>query len=186
VDVQAPVEVGWEDLVVELIPRVELRPSSHDVDSCLMNLGWLRNTFLDREELRRQNMSERKIILAINAGSSSLKITLFSAKAAPSQSLEKIAAAQVSGFTDPPAKEKYSRGSYSTRNELPNITSHDDAFQHILDSFISDKDLKEVQSRDDITYACHRVVHGGDYAADHFIDKHTYHKIEELEDLAPL
>jgi acetate kinase len=69
---------------------------------------------------------------------------------------------------------------------LPNITSHNDAFQHILDSFINDKDLKEVRSKDDITYACHRVVHGGNYTADHFIDTDTYHKIEELKDLAPL
>lgn len=133
-----------------------------------------------------RDMSAPKIILAINAGSSSLKITLFSAKGPPSPSLEKIAAAQVSGFADPPAIEKYSRGTYSTKNELPNIKSHNDAFQYILESFIDDKDLKEVQSKDDITYACHRVVHGGDYVTDHFIDQHTYHKIEELEDLAPL
>jgi acetate kinase len=131
-------------------------------------------------------MSEPKIILAINAGSSSLKVTLFSAKGSASPSLDKIAAAQVSGFTDPPAKEQYLRGPYSTKNELPNVKSHHDAFQHILERFINDKDLTEVQNKDDITYACHRVVHGGDYATDHFVDQHTYHKIEELEDLAPL
>lgn len=185
VDVKKLVEVDWEDLLEELIARVELEPSSHDADSCLMGLEWLRNTILDREEHSRQKMSS-KIILAINAGSSSLKITLFSAQSSPSPCLEKIAAAEVSGFTDPPAKEKYRRGSYSSKNELPDIKSHDDAFQHILNTFINDKDLTEVQSKDDITYACHRVVHGGDYTTDHFINTHTYHKIEELEDLAPL
>ena len=130
-------------------------------------------------------MSKPTTILSINAGSSSLKITLFSLKRS-SSSLEKIAAAEISGFTDPPAKEKYTRGSYKTKNEWPDIKSHNDAFQHILDAFFSDKDLKEVTSKDDITYACHRVVHGGDYATNQFINEETYHKIEELEDLAPL
>lgn len=130
-------------------------------------------------------MSNPKIILSINAGSSSLKITLFAVDSS-SSSLEKIAAAEVSGFTDPPAKEKYSRGSYSRKNEWPNIKSHNDAFQHILDAFLNDKELRELSSKDDITYACHRVVHGGDYASDQVINEDTYHKIEELEDLAPL
>jgi acetate kinase len=130
-------------------------------------------------------MSKPKTILAINAGSSSLKVSLFNVDSL-SSSLEKIAAAAVSGFTDPPAKEKYTRGSYSTKNEWPDINSHNDAFQHILDAFFSDKELKEVNSKEDITYACHRIVHGGDYATDQFINAETYHKIEELEDLAPL
>ena len=129
-------------------------------------------------------MSKPEIILSINAGSSSLKITLFRVK---DKSLELIAAADVSGFTAPPAKEKYSRGSYKHTNELSkSIQSHNDAFQHILDSFLNDKDLKEVNNRDDITYACHRAVHGGDYTTDQLIDTDTYHKIEGLEDLAPL
>ena len=129
-------------------------------------------------------MANPEVILSINAGSSSLKITLFSVK---DKSLEKIAAADVSGFTAPPAKEKYSRGSYKHTTELPkSIQSHNDAFQHILDSFLNDKDLKEVSSKDDITYACHRVVHGGNYTRDQLIDTETYHKIEGLEDLAPL
>jgi acetate kinase len=132
-------------------------------------------------------MSKRNTILSINAGSSSLKITLFSVKEDASSSyLEKIAGSEVSGITDPPAKQKYTRGSYTTKNELPDITSHNDAFQHILNTFLSDKDLKEVNSKEDITYACHRVVHGGDFATDQFINEDTYHKIEQLEDLAPL
>jgi acetate kinase len=132
-------------------------------------------------------MSKPKIILSINAGSSSLKTTLFSVKEDASSSyLEKIATAEVSGFTDPPAKQKYTRGSHTIKNELPDIRSHNDAFQHILNAFLSDKDLKEVNSKNDIAYACHRVVHGGDFATDQLINKDTYHKIEQLEDLAPL
>jgi len=142
---------------------------------------------LDRDNHSSFSMSKPKIILSINAGSSSLKITLFSVKEDASSSyLEKIAAAEVSGFTDPPAKQKYTRGSFTIKNEWPDIRSHNDAFQHILNAFLSDKDLKEVNSKDDITYACHRVVHGGDFATDQFINEDTYHKIEQLEDLAPL
>ena len=132
-------------------------------------------------------MSKPNIILSINAGSSSLKITLFGTKEDASSSyLEKIAGSDISGFTDPPAKQKYTRGTYTTKNELPDIRSHNDAFQHILNTFLTDKDLKEVNSKEDITYACHRVVHGGDFATDQFINEDTYHKIEQLEDLAPL
>ena len=137
-------------------------------------------------------MSRPRIILAINAGSSSLKITLFKvdnsldADIGASSEPERIAAAEISGFTDPPAKQRYARGSYSTKNELPGIKSHSDAFQHILNAFLGDKDLKEVNSKEEISHACHRVVHGGDYASDQFINEDTYHRIEELEDLAPL
>jgi hypothetical protein len=151
VDVQELLEADWEELIEELIAAVELHPDSHDQDACLMDLEWLRDTCLDREKQSRYNMSKPKTILSINAGSSSLKITLFSVK-----------------------------------NESPDIKSHNDAFQHILDGFLNDKDLKDVTSKDDITYACHRVVHGGDYATDQLINEQTYHKIEELEDLAPL
>jgi hypothetical protein len=185
VDVQELLEADWEELIEEMIAAVELHPDSHDQDACLMDLEWLRDTCLDREKQSRYNMSKPKTILSINAGSSSLKITLFSVDNS-SSSLEKIAAAEISGFTDPPAKEKYTRGTYSIKNESPDIKSHNDAFQHILDGFLNDKDLKDVTSKDDITYACHRVVHGGDYATDQLINEQTYHKIEELEDLAPL
>jgi len=142
---------------------------------------------LDREKHSSFSMSKPNIILSINAGSSSLKTTLFGVKGDASSSyLEKIAAAELSGFTDPPAKQKYTRGSYTTKDELPDIRSHNDAFQHILNTFLSDKDLKEVKNKEDITYACHRVVHGGDFASDQFINDDTYHKLEQLEDLAPL
>jgi acetate kinase len=150
-----------------------------------MSLDRLRDTILIREKQSHYNMSRPEIILSINAGSSSLKITLFRVKDS-SSSLEQIAAAEVSGFTDPPAEEKYTRGSYSTKNKWPNIKSHNDAFQHILDGFLNDKDLREVRNKNDITHACHRVVHGGDYTTDQFINEDTYHKIKELEDLAPL
>lgn len=75
VDVKALLEADWEELLEEMIARVELEPSSYAADNCLMGLEWLRDTILDKEEQRRSNMA--RTILSVNAGSSSLKITLF-------------------------------------------------------------------------------------------------------------
>ena len=129
-------------------------------------------------------MGGSKIILAVNAGSSSLKTTLFEAES--QTKLRAIASAEVSGFTSPPAKEKYTVGEKKTSRELSGIESHDAAFDHILKTLLEDDAVPEVKSKDDIDFVCHRVVHGGDYAEDQLINKETYHKIEDLEDLAPL
>src|SRR5256885_10810778 len=118
----------------ELIAHIELGASQSRTEM----LAWRGMKFVCtrpawRDRYSSFSMSKPNIILSINAGSSSLKITLFSVKEDASSSyLEKIAAAEVSGFTDPPAKEKYTRGSYTTKNEWPDIKSHNDAFQHIL------------------------------------------------------
>src|SRR5437868_13031174 len=102
--------------------------------------AWRASNCLEETLLRQTSpssfsMSKPNIILSINAGSSSLKITLFRVKEDASSSyLEKIAGSEVSGFTDPPAKEKYTRGGHSTKNELPDIRSHNDAFQYILNT----------------------------------------------------
>jgi acetate kinase len=128
-------------------------------------------------------MGATKVILAINAGSSSLKTTLFRCD---EERLVALASAQVSGLTDPPAKLKYCCGSQQRSRELPSIKCHSDAFQHIVNAYIADEDVREVAGSDNISYACHRVVHGGEYTKNQLITDETYHKIEELEDLAPL
>ena len=128
-------------------------------------------------------MAATKIILAVNAGSSSLKTTLFEAK---DGQLTPLVSAEVSGFTSPPAKEKYTRGSNKATRDIPDITSHNDAFEHILETYIGDGSVGAVRNKTDIDFVCHRVVHGGDYGEDQIINEETYHKIEGLEDLAPL
>ena len=192
-NVRELLDIEWEDLINELIARSERQPDEgHSAKSTIDSLVWLRNTCLDREQPRNSIMSRPRIILSINAGSSSLKITLFHVDNSLNDGInassvpEKIAACEVSGFTDPPAKEKYTRGSDTTKKELPNLKSHSDAFRHILNAFLDDKNIENVSRKEDITHACHRVVHGGDYATDQLIDQDTYHKIEKLEDLAPL
>ncbi|OQE19908.1 hypothetical protein PENSTE_c014G04026 [Penicillium steckii] len=124
-----------------------------------------------------------KTILAVNAGSSSVKVTFYTFENPP----RPIADAQVSGITAPPATFKYQRGE-STQKEQPqdNLSTPQDAFKYILKRCFSDSDLSQVASEQDLAYICHRVVHGGDYHEAIEINDETLHHLEELEDLAPL
>jgi acetate kinase len=128
-----------------------------------------------------------KIILSINAGSSSVKISVYKTSTDDSQVPTQLAEATIEGLTAPPAKLKYSRGEENIKGkELDDIKTQEDAFRYILDHLTNDKGLPELNDKDDIHFTCHRVVHGGDYPKAQIIDKSTYHHIEELSDLAPL
>ncbi|MCJ1244505.1 hypothetical protein MMC30_001703 [Trapelia coarctata] len=132
-------------------------------------------------------MAHPKLILAINAGSSSVKVSVYKSPS-PNSPPTQLAEVQISGLTAPPAKLDYKRGTttVSKDQELKDINGQESAFNHILDQLTSDKALPEICSRDSITHACHRVVHGGDAPKPHVIDSDTYHRLEELMDLAPL
>lgn len=127
-----------------------------------------------------------KVILAINAGSSSVKISVYSASghnSAPKQ----IAEAQVSGLTAPPSKITYTRlGQSVHKNKAVDARNQDDSFKLLLETLVSDAQLRDISSKDDIAIACHRIVHGGDYDDSQIITKDTYHHLETLSDLAPL
>ena len=126
------------------------------------------------------------IILSINSGSSSVKVSVYKSSR-QGQSPTKLADAQISGLTAPPAKLTYQRDSENIKGqEVNGINSNEDACEYILDRIVKDKNLTEISTRDHITHACHRVVHGGDYPDAHIIDEDTYHHLEELTDLAPL
>ena len=124
------------------------------------------------------SMAPSTIILAVNAGSSSLKSTLFEAVG---KRLRALVSAEVSGFTAPPAAEKYTVAGQKTSRELPEIKSHNDAFEHILNTFLQDQRVPVIKSKDDIDFVCHRVVHGGDYGENQLITPESYHKIEGLD-----
>lgn len=127
-----------------------------------------------------------EIILSINAGSSSVKISVYKAETS-SSTPSQLAEATVEGLTAPPAKLKYSRGDQNIKGkELENIDSQEDAFKYILQHLQEDSGLPELSKPQDIAFTCHRVVHGGDYPRAQIIDKETYHHIEALSDLAPL
>jgi acetate kinase len=117
-----------------------------------------------------------EIILSINAGSSSVKISVYKTPTDDSQVPTQLAEATIEGLTAPPAKLKYSRGDQNIKGkELDKIETQEDAFRYILDHLTND-----------IHFTCHRVVHGGDFPKAQIIDKETYHHIEALSDLAPL
>jgi len=131
-------------------------------------------------------MPER-IILSVNAGSSSVKISVYTA--AKGQSPTQIAELQVSGLTSPPPKLDYKRGSSSvikSKEVEDKIESQDDAFSLLLKTLIDDPELPQIKEKDHIAVVTHRIVHGGDFNNQEIITPDTYNKIEELNDLAPL
>ena len=134
-----------------------------------------------------QGMAE--IILAINAGSSSVKVSVYSRQSG--QDPRGLAEVEVSGLSSPPAKLKYqchgqSKADGDEVDASESVDSQDSAFQYILKTLLEDKDLTEISSKDEITYAAHRVVHGGDASEPQVIDDETMHSLEELTVLAPL
>jgi len=129
----------------------------------------------------------KKVILSINAGSSSVKVSVYTTlqNEVPSQ----IAETEVSGLTAPPARISYKRrGVTVAKDKEVHKETHGqgDAFRILLRTLIEDAELPEIQDKGDISIACHRVVHGGDYATSKVISNDTYHHLEELRDLAPL
>ena len=106
------------------------------------------------------------VILSINAGSSSLKTTLFveEGSGSGSKDLRRLASAEISSINSPPARLKYLRGTYKDTSEVGQVGDHKHAFEHVLNAFVSDKEIPEVSSKDDIDYTAHRVVQGGNFA----------------------
>ncbi|KAF4971153.1 hypothetical protein FZEAL_9907 [Fusarium zealandicum] len=128
-----------------------------------------------------------KVILAINAGSSSVKISVYTSdkNAVPLQ----IAELQISGLTAPPAQLTYTRRGETlikAKEVSDAVKNQEDAFDMILKTLVDDDALEEITSRQDIAIASHRIVHGGDYDRSQVITSETYHHLEELSDLAPL
>jgi acetate kinase len=128
-----------------------------------------------------------KIILSINAGSSSVKISVYSAS--HEQEPKELAETQIDGLTAPPPQLKYIRDGKSIAKDQKidsKVSTQKEAFQYMLDELINDKDFSEINKKEDIAIVCHRVVHGGDYDAPKVINNDTYHHLEALTDLAPL
>ncbi|ROT37016.1 acetate kinase [Sodiomyces alkalinus F11] len=128
-----------------------------------------------------------KVLLAINSGSSSVKISVFSAtfRKTPQQ----IAEAQVSGLTAGPVAVFYTchnKTKKKAEKAWQPVEQQDDAFELLLGLFIDDPNLQEIKSKADIAITCHRIVHGGDYASSQLIGPVTYDNIEALSNLAPL
>lgn len=139
-------------------------------------------------------MPARNLILALNSGSSSLKITLYSrrdpsSKGVNDASVDLVLNASISNITAPPAKFKFkaeksgsTSSSVDKEESVEAIKDHATAFAHFLQRLEEEASIKPEQ----IAYICHRVVHGGNYAKPVIINKESYEAIEHLSDLAPL
>ena len=140
--------------------------------------------------------SRSGLILSVNAGSSSLKISLF--RLIPSLSsqtrglkepTELLLESSISNITAPPAIFSFKfapaapkKGREAKKQHPEAITDHNTAFHYFLDYLKREASI----DRSEIVHVCHRVVHGGDYFKPVVITEESYHHIEKLSDLAPL
>lgn len=102
------------------------------------------------------------LVLAVNAGSSSLKISLFCRFVDNAANPVLLLSSSISSIFAPPAKfSSVALQHRSMNEEVDSIHDHASAFTHFLDR------LKEEASVDlrDIKHIAHRVVHGGDYTS---------------------
>lgn len=130
-------------------------------------------------------MADDKLILSINAGSSSVKVSIFVAAAL--DQLVQVAEATLSGLTSPPAKLKLSvYGKNIVEDEQVEAESQEDAFAAILDRLQAEKALTQLNDKSDITHVVHRVVHGGDFQEPQRLTSETVQILDHLTDLAPL
>jgi acetate kinase len=132
---------------------------------------------------------KQKLILAINAGSSSVKLSLYTSNF--SGLPKPLISSSISGLTSPPAVFTYQHHSTSSSTDvnkatLKDVTTQEDAFKHFLLHMSSDSSLTALQSGTDIDLVCHRIVHGGDFDKAMVLSKVTIQEIEALSELAPL
>ncbi|TBU42340.1 acetate and butyrate kinase [Dichomitus squalens] len=134
------------------------------------------------------------LILAVNAGSSSLKISLFKRSPSPSPSpnddshaVELLLTSTIDNISAPPARFSFALAAHAEGREtkkepVERVRDHASAFAHFLDYLKREASIDRAQ----IVHVCHRVVHGGDYFKPVVITDESYHHIERLSDLAPL
>jgi acetate kinase len=130
------------------------------------------------------------MILSVNAGSSSLKISLyilsrpFDPDATP---VIPLYTSSISNISSPPSKFSFCSQSSSPSCKienilLENVNDHASAFTYFLHTLKHEASIDRRQ----ISHVCHRVVHGGDGTDPVIISDDSYHHIETLSDLAPL
>lgn len=116
--------------------------------------------------------------IAINAGSSSLKFTLFEM---PEEQVISSGIIERIGLKDSIFTTKYNGEKY---NIVEDIENHEIAIQKVLDKLI---ELNVIENYEEIEGVGHRVVAGGeDFKESALIDNDVLAKIERLSDLAPL
>ncbi|KAJ8461887.1 hypothetical protein ONZ45_g18131 [Pleurotus djamor] len=143
-----------------------------------------------------QDLSKYPLALSVNAGSSSLKISLYVVSSHEfvlgHDPVTLLLTSSISNISAPPAKFSFkiinpdgivNASAANVKDEaVETIEDHATAFSHFLDYLKKEADI----DRERIQRICHRVVHGGDYTDPVVISDESYHHIEKLSDLAPL
>lgn len=134
------------------------------------------------------------ILLSVNAGSSSVKYSVYERTSKSDVSL--IANASVSGLTAPPSQFSYSLYDPQTNKETESsqaanvdANNHDEAFKYFIAFLTSGKGRKtekQVLDLKRVNVVCHRIVHGGPETKPLVITKDELHHLDTLSDLAPL
>ncbi|KAF7330266.1 putative acetate kinase [Mycena venus] len=130
--------------------------------------------------------TNNNLILSVNAGSSSLKISLYGTQDGRDDPdpVQLILTSSISNISAPPAKFSFKVLGGTSKDEEPqSIHDHASAFSHFIECLGEEP---EIDPRRDVSYICHRVVHGGDYTDPVLINDEAYKHIERLSDLAPL
>ena len=132
-------------------------------------------------------MSPTRLILSVNAGSSSIKLCLYSAFFGSTP--VSLVKSSVSGLTSPPAKFSYSNNANKAHNvddrESGDVTDQSSALELFLGHLGRDENLKE-HGAGEIELVVHRIVHGGLFRDAVVLSEETIKEIELLTDLAPL
>lgn len=142
------------------------------------------------------------VILAVNAGSSSIKYSLY--EKSSSDSISILLNASISGLTAPPSQFTYalydpskatasddtdSQEIDSSKSGDIDVSNHEDAFKYFIDFLKTGKGRKKRDGVIDlkrISVVCHRIVHGGPEPKPLIITEEELHHLDELSDLAPL
>jgi acetate kinase len=134
------------------------------------------------------------VILSVNAGSSSIKYSVY--EKTSSTSVQLIAGASISGFTAPPTKFSYTLFDSSSSEEIESTkagdvdaSNHEEAFKYFIDFLSTGKGRmsgKKVLDLDRVSVVCHRIVHGGPEPNPLIITIEELHHLDSLSDLAPL
>lgn len=117
-------------------------------------------------------------VMAINAGSSSLKFQLINM---PSEEVITSGLVERIGLEESNFEMKYNDEKFSKHCSIPD---HSVAVQLLLDALV---DHHVVENLNEIDACGHRIVHGGEYFSDSVkVDDDVVAKVEELAELAPL
>lgn len=134
----------------------------------------------------------KPVILSVNAGSSSIKYSIY--EKTSKDSVQLIANASISGLTAPPSQFTYQlydtgKETESLKGSEAKVSNHAEAFKYFTDFLTNGKGRKSQEPVLDlkrVSVVCHRIVHGGPEPHPLIITEDELHHLDALSDLAPL